>query len=281
MKWDHVSLSSNPRPYTPGDLAIDIGTAGSTSLVLQTLHLPLAMRAESAVRVVLTGGTFNPKAPAYPFLDQTWRAYLAALGMPLALAMPAAGFYPRGGGQLDAWIEPATPRTWISTERGPLRRIRGLAGVCNLSDEIARRLRDQALARLDAEGLSGDLQIETVRWTGPGQGAAISLIAEHEQSIPATFVGLGERGKPAQAVADDAVDELLAFEAIPGGAVDPHSADQILLPLALADGRSIYTVSEVTDHLRTNAATIRAFLNRPIVIDEPDEPGQPGRVVVG
>src|SRR4051812_13592118 len=197
-------LGFHPQPYAAGDLAIDIGTAGSTSLVLQTLHLPLAMRAESAVRVALTGGTFNPKAPAYPFLDQTWRAYLGALGMPLALAMPAAGFYPRGGGQLDAWIEPATPRAWISTERGPLRRIRGIAGVCNLSDEIARRLHPRPFERRADQGLTGDLEIETVRGAGPGKGAAISLVAEHKQSIPATFVGLGERGKPAQAVADDA-----------------------------------------------------------------------------
>ena len=102
-------LVFRPGAYTPHDLTIDIGTAGSTSLVLQTLHLPLAMRAESAVRVVLTGGTFNPKAPPFPFLEQTWRGYLAAFGMPVAVAMPAAGFYPRGGGQLDAWIEPATP----------------------------------------------------------------------------------------------------------------------------------------------------------------------------
>jgi RNA 3'-terminal phosphate cyclase (ATP) len=274
-------LVFRPGVYSPSDLTIDIGTAGSTSLVLQTLHLPLAMRAESAVRVVLTGGTFNPKAPAHPFLEHTWRAYLAAFGLPIALAMPAAGFYPRGGGQLEAWIEPAMPRAWIETERGALRRIRGIAGVANLRDDIARRLRDRAVQRLEEQGLAADVEIEAVRWPSPGQGAALSLIAEHEGAVPATFVGLGQRGKLSEAVADEAVDQLLAFEAVDQGAVDPYSADQILLPLALAEGRSIYTVTEVTDHLHTNAATIGAFLDRPIVIEEPSASGRPGRVMVG
>ena len=274
-------LVFRPGAYSPRDLAIDIGTAGSTGLVLQTLHLPLAMRAESPVRVVLTGGTFNPKAPPYLFLEHTWRAYLSAFGLPIDLAMTAAGFYPRGGGQLDAWIEPAKPGAWVQTDRGPLRRIRGVAGVANLRDDIARRLRDRAIQRLEEHGLTADLEIETVRWPSPGQGAALGLVAEHDAAIPATFVGLGERGKPAETVADEAVDELLAFEAVERGAVDPHSADQILLPLALAEGRSIFTTTEVTEHLRTNASTIRAFLDRPIVIDEPDLPGQPGRVIVG
>ncbi len=107
------------------------------------------------------------------------------------------------------------------------------------------------------------------------------MVAEHEETVPATFVGLGERGKPSEAVADEAVDQLLAFEAVDRGAVDPHSADQILLPLALADGCSIFTVSEVTDHLRTNARTIHAFLDRPIMIEEPDDVGLAGRIIIG
>ncbi len=274
-------LVFRPQSYSPVDMTIDIGTAGSTSLVLQTLHLPLAMRAESAVRVVLTGGTFNPQAPAYLFLEHTWRAYLAALGLPVALAMSTAGFYPKGGGRLEAWIEPAKPRAWIQTGRGPLRRIRGIAGVANLRDDIAGRLRDRAIGRLQECGITAEVEIEVVRWPSPGQGAALGLSAEHEGSIPATFVGLGERGKPSEEVADDAVNQLLAFEAVDQAAVDAHSADQILLPLALAEGRSIYTVSEITDHLRTNTATIRAFLDRPIVIEEPSTEGQPGRVMVG
>ncbi|WP_206108066.1 RNA 3'-terminal phosphate cyclase [Paludisphaera soli] len=273
-------LVFRPGRVEPRDLAIDIGTAGSTGLVLQTLHLPLAMRAETACRVVLTGGTFNPKAPAYLFLEQTWRGHLANLGMPVALAMPSAGFYPRGGGRLEAWIEPARPRAWVRTTRGDLLRIRGVAGSANLREDVARRMRERALARLADEGWNVDVEIEAASWPSPGQGAAIALTAEHAGSAPATFVGLGERGKPAERVADEAVDELLDFLGVPDGAVDPHSADQILLPLALADGRSVYTVSRVTEHLRTNAATIGAFLDREIEVEESVAPDQPGRVVV-
>ena len=75
-------LTFRPGPYTPRDLSFDIGTAGSTALVLQTLHLPLALRADRPVRLTLTGGTFNATAPSFPFLEATWRAHLAALGMP-------------------------------------------------------------------------------------------------------------------------------------------------------------------------------------------------------
>jgi RNA 3'-terminal phosphate cyclase (ATP) len=271
-------LTFSPGAHAPHDLSIDVGTAGSTGLVLQTLHLPLALKAKTPVRIELTGGTFNPKAPPFPFLERTWCAFLAALGMPLALAMPAAGFHPRGGGRIDARVEPANPRPLVRTDRGPLRRLHGKAGVANLSDGIARRMRDRVIERLAVQGVAAE--IDLVRWPSPGQGAAISLTAEYEGIIPATFVGLGERGKSAEAVADDAVDQWFAFEAVEHATVDPHSADQLLLPLAFAPGRSEFAVSEVTEHLRTNADTIRAFLDRSITIEEPQGEHQPGRVVI-
>jgi RNA 3'-terminal phosphate cyclase (ATP) len=271
-------LTFTPQAYVPRDLSIDIGTAGSTGLVLQTLHLALALRSENQTRLRLTGGTFNPKAPAFPFLDVTWRAYMQAAGVPLTLTMTAAGFYPRGGGQIEAEIEPASPRSYTQTNRGPLRRLSGVAGVANLRDDIARRMRDHAIKRLLEHGLAAE--IELVRWPSSGQGAALYLTAEHDGVIPATFVGLGERGKPAEAVADIAVAELLAFEAVENAAVDPHSADQILLPLSFAPGRSEFTVSEVTEHLRTNADTIGAFLDRAITIAEPESDDRPARVVI-
>jgi RNA 3'-terminal phosphate cyclase (ATP) len=193
--------------------------------------------------------------------------------------MPQAGFYPRGGGVLDAWIEPAELRAITLTDRGPLLRIRGTAGVARLDSRIAERMRTRAAKQLAAHGF--EAEIELVEWPSPPQvqGAAIALTAELTAASPATFVGLGERGKPAEQVADEAVEELLAFLSAPGGAVDLHSADQILLPLALAPGRSEITVTAVTEHLLTNAATIAAFLDRAITIEKPTDE-RPGRVVV-
>ncbi len=139
-------------------------------------------------------------------------------------------------------------------------------------------MRDRTAERLLEHGIAAD--IELVRWPSPGQGAALHLTAEHEGMVPATFVGLGERGKPSEAVADLAVADFLAFEAVDHAAVDPHSADQILLPLAFATGRSEFTVSDVTEHLRTNAETIRSFLDRKISVTEPRVADEPGRVVI-
>lgn len=135
-------------------MMLDIGTAGSTALVLQTLHLAIALRTDRPVRVTLRGGTFNLAAPSYPFLATTWRSQMAALGAPVALSMPLAGFYPRGGGELDAWIEPARLQGMTLLDRGPLVRITGTAGVSRLPISIAERLRNQAFDRLAAWGLS-------------------------------------------------------------------------------------------------------------------------------
>ncbi len=273
-----LDLTFRPGAVRPRDLAVRIGTAGSTALVLQTLHLPIALKAEGPVRLTLTGGTFNESAPSFPFLESTWRGHLAALGLPVALAMPSSGYYPEGGGTLEAWIEPGQPKGLVLEDRGHLRKVRIVAETTHLDGRIADRMARRAEAALIERGIA--VEASTIDRPGLGRGASISLIAEFAAGAPATFLGLGRLGRPAETVADDAVEQLLDHLDAPGGAVDHHSADQLLLPLAFALGRSVYTVTRATGHLRTNVATIRAFLDRPIRVEESGE-GEPARVVVG
>jgi RNA 3'-terminal phosphate cyclase (ATP) len=285
-------LTFRPGPVEPRDLTFDIGTAGATAMVLHTLALPLAMRASSPVRVGLVGGTFNTKAPSFPYLQNTWAPAMKALGLNIAVSMPRAGFYPEGGGLLEAWVEPGQPHALVVLDGGAVRSIRGTAGVTNLAGRsIGERMRDRALASFQERGLpkSVPISIDLADWPGRGRGAALSLTAETEHGLPLTAVGLGERGKPAEQVADDATEELLSWLDVDGegaratAAVDPHLADQLLLPLALAEGRSVISVVAVTEHLRTNADTIAAFLDRPIrvEVENGEAPDRPGRLLVG
>ena len=268
-----------PADFETRDLSIDIGTAGSTALILQTLSLPLALRAKTGTRLTLFGGTFNTNAPSYPFLENTWLPYQTAFGLSIGLKSQRAGFYPQGSGQLEAWIEPGVPVGWTSPDRGKPLRIRGVAGIAHLKSSIADRMRKQALERIYEQALEVEVSLETAEWpSAASQGAAISLTLEFERGVPSTFVGLGALGKPAEAVADEAVEELLEMLGSKG-AVNAHSADQLLLPLAFAEGPSVYTVAKVTEHLRTNVDTIRAFLDRPIRVFEA-EGDVPGRVEI-
>jgi RNA 3'-terminal phosphate cyclase (ATP) len=251
----------------PGDYFLDIGTAGATSLVLQTLLLPLAL-APRPSSVTIRGGTHVPWSPCFHYLDWQWRPLLARIGIPFDLTMTMAGFYPQGGGELQAQIPGgARPEPLKLTKRGLLRSIRGLSAVGNLPREIAERQRRQALRRLQT--LLPDMAPEVVVEELPAasRGTVLLLLAEWEPGRACCFA-LGARGKRAERVADEAVDALAAF-LHSGGAVDPWLTDQLLLPLALADGPSELLTSEVTAHLLTNAEVIRLFLPVEISVDGP------------
>src|SRR5262249_35144557 len=144
-----------------------------------------------------------------------------------------------------------TPRGLRLTER-QASRAEGFSAVAGLDASIARRQARRARTRLADRGLSADIAEQT--WEGgPGTVLAVTLDTE---PVPTLFFGLGARGKPAERVADEAVDQVLAYLDAEAGVADPHSADQLVLPLALAEGPSEYAVSEVTLHLTTNVAVI-------------------------
>lgn len=268
------SLDFEPGETRPGRYAFDIGTAGSTALVLQTLLLPLSLAAgESTVRV--TGGTHVAWSPPYHYLERHWQPYLSEIGFDIRFELERAGFFPRGGGCVSASVRPPGRLRGLQIHRrGELRRIRGLSAVANLDIGIAERQRRRAMDRL--KDFSPDIELEVFRMASPGRGSVLLLLAEFEGSR-ACFSALGQRGKPAERVADEAAEELREFLAT-DGAVDPWLADQLLLPLALAPEPSVISTSKVTGHLRTNADVIGLFL--PSAIRIVGEEGRPGRVSV-
>jgi RNA 3'-terminal phosphate cyclase (ATP) len=265
-----------PGSLRPGRYHFDIGTAGATSLVLQTLLLPLAL-APARSSLSISGGTHVPWSPCFHYLDWHWRPLLARLGIAFRLELAMAGFYPQGGGELRAEIPGgARPRGLDLRERGRLQRLRGLSAVANLPLAIAERQRSQALRRLGVRIAEPGVHIDVVPLAARSPGTLLLLLAEFEHS-QACFFALGARGKRAERVADEAVDELFAF--LDGaGVVDRWMADQLLLPLALAAGESGFRTAEVSTHLLTNAAVIRAFLPVRIAVD--GALGQPAMVRV-
>jgi RNA 3'-terminal phosphate cyclase (ATP) len=265
-------LTFEPGALTAGNYRFDIGTAGAIGLVLHTLYLPLALRGGAPSQLTLIGGTHVTTSPCFHYLDTTWRRYADLLGLRIALRMARPGFYPRGGGLVEAHIQPCSHlRSLQLRERGRVT-ISGFSAVAGLPEDIARRQTRRARYRLQEHDLKVDLSEES--WEG-GPGTALALIL-HTSPVPVLVFGLGARRKPAERVADEAVDQALAYLAAAPAAVDAYSADQLVLPLALAEGGSEYTVAEVTQHLTTNISVIQRFLERDIVCEGAE--GKPGLV---
>lgn len=267
------TLTFSPGSLRSGRYSFKIGTAGATTLVLQTIYLPLA-RANSASTVQLYGGTHVPWSPCYHYLEYQWAPWLEALGFSLHLQLIKAGFYPQGGGHISATIRALKNLKPLQIEqRGSMKEIVGLSAVANLPLEIAKRQKKQALLRLSQELPCDEIQpkISIAQLPAFNKGTVLILAAKFTHGS-ACYFSLGELGKPAEKVADEAVDQLLKFLNTPA-AIDEFCADQLLLPLALALGESRFMTPRLTDHLVTNAAIIQKFLDVYISIQgERDQP---------
>jgi RNA 3'-terminal phosphate cyclase (ATP) len=259
-------LDFAPRaPVSAGDYTFDValaregGSAGSVSLVLQTVLIPLAL-VHGRSRVTVRGGTHLPRSPPVDYLCHVWLPMLRRSGIDAEIALDAWGWFPVGKGQIHATIGGTSgdcpkPRALSLVERGPLRRVTGRAVAANLPSHIPQRMSDRARALLEPLGAALDIRPERVRAACPGAG--IFLTAEYE-NVLAGFSCLGAVGKPAEQVAEEATTSLLQHHAS-GAALDRHLADQLLLPLSFAHGTSGYSVEVVTRHLETNAWVIERF----------------------
>jgi RNA 3'-phosphate cyclase len=266
------SLFFSPGPVQTGNYTFQIKTAGAATLLLQTILIPLCVSSQDS-RVTLQGGTHVPWSPCVEYLMWTWLPMLNRMGFDAEIDCERAGFFPRGGGILRTWMKgSAVPAPLELLEQGALKRIRIFSGIANLPDHILVRQAEQAKKRLSRLDIPIDAQLK--RYDAIGQGTVLLILPEFEQG-QACFFALGERGKPAERVADEAINRFEHF-LTSDSAVDRYLADQILIPLSLALLPSQFTTTCVTEHLLTNAAVIEAFGAAQLKIS--GEIGQPGHV---
>lgn len=248
------TLSFEPGAIRSGEYEFAIGTAGSTTLVFQTV-LPALLRADGPSRIVLKGGTHNPSAPTFDFLERAFIPLLARMGANVEIRLHRAGFYPAGGGAWHSRIEPVAKLGPLFLEgAGAVQARRIVADVANLPYDIAQREVREAARLLSWPEDTGVAR--TVKSDGPGNVLAIEIVHEHVTEI---FTGFGERGRTAESVASDTAKQVSEYLSanVPVG---PHLCDQLLLPLALAGGGAFVT-GRPTEHTGSNISVIESFLD--------------------
>lgn len=252
-------LAFTPGSITAGEYAFAVGTAGSTTLVLQTV-LPALLLAKGPSQLTLEGGTHNPFAPPFDFLARAFLPLLNRMGARVEAKLERYGFYPAGGGKLSVTIEPTSALTRLELiERGEMIGRQARAVVANLSLRIAERE-----LKIIARKMSWKdewLRAEAVdNSPGPGNVVMIEIESQHVTEV---FTGFGERGVAAEAVADQAVQAARRYLAS-GAAVGEYLADQLLVPMAMAGGGA-FTAVPPSRHATTNIEIIRKFLAVEIV----------------
>lgn len=267
-----------PGAVTAGDYVFDIPTAGCTALVLHTIYLPL-MRLDASSTLSLGGGTHVKMAPCFEYLTNAWAPQLRASGAALTVELDRHGFYPRGGGRIRAALNPwPDVRPQKLLERGSVKGITPISLAMGLPAHVATRQAERADHQLRKQGFRKILKRPTLQCQSPGGPGSMLGLHLRAEGIETFFFALGERGKTAERVAEEAVGELADYVKAGDFPVDPHAADQLLLPLVFASGPSEFRTSRVTQHLLTNADVVIRFVDASIEID--GELGRPATVKI-
>lgn len=248
------SLTFIPGKVRAGEFRFAVGTAGSGTLVLQTV-LPVLMTAAGPSRIEIEGGTHNPAAPPFDFLKRSFIPLIEQMGPSVKLELRRYGFYPAGGGHFVVEIHPVEKLKPIHVEfRGEIVAKKATALVANLPYHIARRELDTVAKLLHWAPDSLHCE-DTKKSASPGNVVMAELASS---AVTQVFTAFGKLGVSAEDVAKDAAEQARAY-LDSAAAVDEHLADQLLLPLALAGGGSFSAVS-LNLHAKTNMEVIRKFL---------------------
>jgi len=248
------TLTFTPGPVRPGNYHFAIGTAGSGTLVFQTI-LPALMTASGRSEITIEGGTHNMQAPPLDFLQKAFFPVINRFGPKVEIRLEKYGFYPAGGGRFIATIEPCERLSSIQLlERGEIERRGAVAIVANLPRSIAQRETDTIVKLLNWDEQLTQV-IETRNSVGPGNIVLIELISSNVTEV---FCGFGRIGASAESVASEAADAVRSY-LLSGAFAGEHLTDQLLLPFALA-GRGAFKAEKLNLHSRTNMEIIRHFL---------------------
>ena len=249
-------FSFMPGRIASGEYSFNIGTAGSTTLLLQCLLPPLMLASAPSV-LMLEGGTHNLHAPPFEFIERAFLPLINRTGLArVSIELERYGFYPPGGGRLHVLIEPTSERHQLHLlDRGELRRQAARALVVNLPSTIAER--ELAVIKELMNWTDEQLSIETsTNALSPGNVVTIEIDG---YGVTEIFTGIGQRGVRAESVAESAVEEARQYLET-DAPVGEHLADQLLIPLALAGGGS-YRTSALSLHTTTNIEIIKKFLD--------------------
>ena len=267
-------ITFEPQSVRPGEYRFSVGTAGSATLVLQTV-LPALLIADAPSRLVLEGGTHNEWAPPFDFLQRAYLPLVNRLGPRVTATLERPGFYPAGGGRFTVTIEPCSALAGFDLlERGSLLSRSARAVVSNLPAHIGEREVKVVVRKMNWDASCG--RVEEVAAHGPGNVVFAELESEHVTEV---FTGFGRLGVKAERVADEVVRQAREYlqTDVPVG---PYLADQLLLPLGLSAwqtgsnrrrrGGSFRTLP-LTPHSETHIEILHQFLGIDIRVDPSDD----------
>lgn len=255
-----TTLRFIPGAVNAGRYRFSIGTAGSATLVLQTV-LPALWSCAEPSEVVIEGGTHNPLAPSADFIAEAYLPALRRMGVETSFVLQRHGFFPAGGGCVQLRVAPGAqlqPHAFDRRDAAP--RLDATVLLAALADQIGQRelqvLADRLNLGADALHLRRALHAQS-------PGNVLMLKVQGETQHTELFDALGERGLGAEQVAIGLVKQVSAYLSS-SAAVGEHLSDQLLLPMALAGGGE-FTTAFISDHLSSNARLIEKFL--PVEID--------------
>jgi len=260
-----TSLTVRPGSVRGGEYTFSVGSAGSACLVLQTV-LPALLAAGQEARLTLEGGTHNPFAPPFDFLERVYLPVLSSMGACVRVDLARMGFYPAGGGRFTAEIEACRELKGVELmERGDLVARRAQAFVAHLPGEIAKRELSVVRERLDWDESECEVA-QVLNSAGPGN---LMLLEVEHATGREICAGFGEKGTKADVVARRAVGEMQRY--LDGRApVGIRLADQLMVPLAIA-GEGVFRTLPLSQHSRTNIEVIERFLPGRIAVQDSED----------